>query len=113
MLNSWYLDKDKNLKNTHNIELAYKANRMIVKTFLTELRGALGPPVEISTVILTIDHNFFHEKEPIVFETMSFGTENENMIRASRYHEAVRNHYSVSLKLILRFHHTGSFNDHE
>lgn len=48
--------------------------------------------VFISTVFLGIDHNFFGEGPPLIFETMIFGLGDEYQERCSTYEEAEAMH---------------------
>lgn len=48
---------------------------------------------EVSTVFLSIDHNFGRGSEPILFETMVFGgPHNEEQVRYRTWQEAVAGH---------------------
>jgi hypothetical protein len=57
--------------------------------------------VDISTIFLGIDHNFFGEGPPILFETMIFGGElNEYQVRYCTWDEAVEGH-KAALQLVV------------
>lgn len=53
--------------------------------------------VEVSTVFLSIDHNFLHGQPPVLFETMVFGGGelNEAQFRYSTWAEAEAGHQDV------------------
>jgi len=46
----------------------------------------------VSTVFLGIDHNFYNEGKPILFETMIFGDGQEYQERCSTWEEAEEQH---------------------
>lgn len=49
--------------------------------------------IKVSTVILGLDHNFFDEGPPLVFETMIFGGEHDQyQMRTSSWAEAKAEH---------------------
>lgn len=51
--------------------------------------------VAVSTVFLGIDHGFGRTKEPILFETMIFGIQQEYQTRYYTYEEAEEGHYEA------------------
>jgi hypothetical protein len=49
--------------------------------------------IRVSTVFLGIDHNFFDEGPPLLFETMIFGIDDDSyQTRCSTYDQAVKMH---------------------
>ncbi len=54
---------------------------------LTELSGKT-----VSTVFLGIDHRFFGDGPPLLFETMTFGDDEEGCERTSSWEEAEEAH---------------------
>lgn len=68
--------------------------RIVRQTLLT---GA----IKISTVFLGINHNFGRSTEPILFETMVFGSVNEHMERYSTWDEAEKGHDEVLKEFML------------
>lgn len=85
----WMLDKDKNpIQVDWRTSAEFCANfenRIVKKTRLT-------PEVEVSTVFLTIDHQF-GEGPPLLFETMIFGGPQDHWTdRYSTWNEAVSGH---------------------
>jgi hypothetical protein len=55
--------------------------------------GRNGNAVEVSTVFLGIDHNFWDEGPPILFETMVFGGEHDgDQWRCSTWEQALQQH---------------------
>ena len=55
--------------------------------------------VRVSTVFLGTDHNWMNEGEPILFETMVFGQDDEMMERCSTWEEAEAQHDRVVKRL--------------
>jgi hypothetical protein len=61
------------------------ADRTVAKTILKNCR--------VSTVFLTINHNFEQDGEPVLFETMVFGGKHDQkMERYSTWEEAEKGH---------------------
>ena len=62
-----------------------KSERFVAKT---EIKG-----ITISTIFLGLDHNYFGNEVPILFETMVFGGElDQEEERYSTWDEAVKGH---------------------
>ena len=89
MSNMYVLDENNNPVPAED-SIAFKArrnnsNRIIGRTNIGD--------VLISTVFLTIDHNFSGIGDPILFETMIFGGKNYGyQERYSTYKEAIAGH---------------------
>jgi hypothetical protein len=68
-------------------------NRIVAFTQITS-------HVQVSTVFLSLDHNFFGEGPPLLFETMIFGGErSEYQCRWSTWDEAKRGHDGIVAEL--------------
>lgn len=53
----------------------------------------VSPNIKVSTVFLCIDHRFFGEGKPVVFETMIFGGEHDGaQDRYTTYNKALDGH---------------------
>lgn len=81
--------KQSSQTGTNNIEWAKwfenVENRIVKKTTIRD--------IEVSTVFLGLDHSFFSDKKPILFETMIFGGEQEGyQERYSTWAEAEEGH---------------------
>jgi hypothetical protein len=63
-----------------------------------------GGEIRVSTVFLGLDHNWFGEGEPILFETMIFGGKFDNeQWRYRTYDEAEEGHKKVVAKALMVF----------
>lgn len=51
--------------------------------------------ITVSTVFLGLDHNFSKEGPPMIFETMTFGDDEERCRRYSTWDEAVQGHKEI------------------
>ena len=70
-----------------------KADRHVAET-------TIKPDVSVSTVFLGLDHNHAGNGEPVLFETMVFGGENDqDMDRYSTWEEAVAGHKKMVKKI--------------
>jgi hypothetical protein len=89
MAKYYTLDKDKNVVPGDMLSLEHilSSTKNVVK------RTNVTKDITISTVFLGIDHNFSQEGPPVVFETMVFGGEQDELCeRYSTWKEAVYGH---------------------
>lgn len=60
--------------------------------------------IEVSTVFLGLDHNFNHSGPPLIFETMTFGDDEERCQRYATWDEAIKGHKEIvsMVKIIVK-----------
>ena len=88
MTTGYYILKDKKIVKTNDINVwgkFFESKDRIVK------QETLSNGLRVSTVFLGIDHNF-GEGEPLLFESMVFGADEEIQERYSTYEQAEEGH---------------------
>lgn len=89
----WGMDADHNLHPCYNMEEWARAYDW--STHLVDCTG--NENICVSTVFLGVDHNFYGEGAPLLFETMVFGGEQDGyQMRWSTYDEAVAGHKVIT-----------------
>lgn len=71
--------------------------RRVEKTTIEE---ETGETIEVSTVLLMIDHNFLGEGPPIIFETMVFGGEMDEACWRYSTEEAARDGHETIVEAL-------------
>ena len=75
------------------------AERRVAEDFIEQPEH---DPVRVSTVFLGIDHNWFDEGPPLLFESMVFGGPlDQEMYRYSTWNEAVQGHKLLTDEAVL------------
>lgn len=74
-------------------------NRVIAKTELVDPSGKVY--AEVSTVFLAMDHSFGEEGDPVLFETIVFGLNDDRMRRDTNLRDSVVTHVRVARAIMM------------
>ena len=101
----WIIDDDHNVRRANSMEEWFSSyeehHRMVAQTG--------NKNIWISTIFLGLNHNFFDEGPPILFETMVFGGHlHGSQWRYNTYDEALKGHHEV---VALAFIHVSGVGD--
>ena len=91
-MNDKYILKGKRVVKCPDIhkwgEWFQKADRIVAKSSHND--------ITVSTVFLGLDHNFYRQMKPVLFETMIFGGEKDQyVIRYATWKQAEKGHYKA------------------
>lgn len=97
-IGQYILDEDRNPVECHDILVWGRwletADRKVAHSTVGDIR--------ISTVFLGLDHNFYNDGPPMLFDTMVFGGKlDKEMGRYSTWNEAERGHKKMVAKVIV------------